>query len=312
MENVTIDTLNIEIQEYLGGIKNCKPQKKITLYQMLEKIDNPPEDILKLLSEIREAKEVNNIELTHKLKEQLPYYVPPVTIKDWRSYNGIESFTGLLTLDFDELTEKEAVNLKYDLVENNPFVISSWLSASKKGVHAIVLTDKAKDVEDFKALYDGIVNYKFANVGKLKDLRGFDNSMKKPTQPFFISYDNDTRVKNSRLFKWVNRLKEQKAPNHSYIAFKKKYNSDEVEKRLYKMIDTKIDSIVDVGHPNLLGIARAIGGYIAAGYISEIDALSYFDYKINTHSYLMQKAKTYQKTIRDLVKNGKQSPLYLD
>ena len=71
------------------------------------------------------------------------------------------------------------------------------------------------------------------------------------------------------------------------------------------------DKITDNGHPQLRSIALSMGGWVAQGYLTEMEAQSLGEQHINFNSYLSKKANVYKKTLSTFIREGMKSPLVI-
>ena len=69
------------------------------------------------------------------------------------------------------------------------------------------------------------------------------------------------------------------------------------------------DRIIDNGHPQVRSIALSMGGWVAQGYLTEMEAQSLGEQYINFNGYLSKKANIYKKTLSTFIREGMKSPL---
>lgn len=290
----------MKFQYYPADIRQNKPIDFISLIDFIKKTKTPQEKTKQLFEQIVQAEKNKDWETKHKLKSQLVKFTPCVHINNWRKYENIEKFTGLLVLDFDHLDSSEALELKNALFDSCNFIIACWLSPSKHGIKALVKIPISKDVDEFKSYAKAIIN----DLGSIK---GFDSA---PTlncvQPLYLSYDKDLLYREDFttyekkyiepvkvIFKPLNLVKEPKTETIATIVV------------------NNINTITTTGHYKLRAISYSLGGYISAGYISESDALYIINSCIEMHPYLNAKASTYKKTAQTMIIKGQSEPLYL-
>jgi hypothetical protein len=79
------------------------------------------------------------------------------------------------------------------------------------------------------------------------------------------------------------------------------------------ILKNKIDAIYDNGHPQLRAVCFALGGYVANGYISEMEAMDYAEDMIRHNAYLgiAKKVNTYIRTSVTMIRKGQTQPLSL-
>jgi hypothetical protein len=289
----------IEFQYYPAKINDCKPKGFISLDKFINLTKNPPDKIKELFQQIAEASREGNDTLKAELKKKLFKFTPCAIVKDWRKYDNITSFTGLLILDFDKLETHEAHTLKNSLFDNLDFVIASWLSPSKKGVKALINIPISKDVNEFKSYFKSIQN----NLGSAK---GFDSSAQNPILDCFLSYDPDILYRTDAT-KWTEQYFEPvKVRKEAPLLIEDKTDV------IAKIIIKNLNDITNAGHPILRAVSYSLGGYVGAGYISQTDALFLIEGCIENHWYLKTNANTYKKTAKTMIEKGILEPLYLD
>lgn len=287
-------------QYYEANIKSVVPLGYISLDRWIQSMKYPKQkfkDIFKAIETAQNKAEKN------KLKERLYYFTPCVTIKKRRCYAEIDSFTGLLTVDFDNLEPDYAIEFKEALFNEYKFIICTWLSSSKRGVRALIKIPISKSIEEFKQYFGAIEK-------KLDVYRGFDTAPKNCVLPMFMSYDPDILYRDDYQT-WTRKYIEPVKP------VIKQYIIDDKSDSVSRIIYSAINKITDNGHPQLRAAAYSLGGYVGAGYISENDAKSLIDKCIESNSYLSRgsgsfsMASTYKKTAHTMIEKGQQSPLYL-
>lgn len=153
-ENSVID-LNI----ILKNIKNGRWQTQIT--------------------EIRNCINGGENEKASVLKKNLPAFTPSGTFNERRRKENIESYSGLLHLDYDKVEDVEG--LKESII-NIPYTYSAFISPSGKGLKVMVITDAllknhTEAFNELRAYYDGIVGFES------------DRNVKDVTRLCFVSYD---------------------------------------------------------------------------------------------------------------------------
>jgi hypothetical protein len=120
------------------------------------------------------------------LKRKLPAFTISATFKERRKKDDIDSYTGLLHLDYDKLDN--AHELKAQVMEM-PFTYAAFISPSGNGVKVIVKSDNglSTHTEAFNALrdyYDGELGIES------------DGSVKDVTRLCFVSYDSTLYLNN--------------------------------------------------------------------------------------------------------------------
>lgn len=287
-------------QYYPANIKSVEPIGEISVNQFINSMRNPKQkfkDIFKAIENAQNKSEKN------QLKEHLYYFTPCVKINKRRSYQNIESFTGLLAVDFDNLEQDYANEFKIALFNEYKFIICCWLSSSKRGVRALIKIPVANSIDEFKQFFAAIQN-------EFGIYRGFDVAPKNCVLPMFMSYDPEILYRED-YHTWSRKYIEPVKP------VVKQYIINDESDRVSKIIYSSISKITENGHPQLRAVAYALGGYVGAGYISEDDAFYLIERCIDSNSYLSRgsggfsMSPTYKKTAKTMITKGKQSPLYL-
>ena len=294
-------------QYYPANIKNCKPLGFTTIEELIKLHKEPSKEMIEVFSNIAEAETTNDMELKAKLKQNnLLYFTPCVHIKDWRKYDNIIIFTGLLVLDFDHIENAEA--FKKHLFNEYPFIISAWLSPSKKGVKALVRipviqvqSPIGKSIDEFKEYFNAITD-----IMGIYD--GFDEINKNPAQPLFQSYDKELLFREEATVFCTRKPKKIFIPKPSVQPFRA-FDSNERKEQIIRMTKRKMNEIVDNGHPQLLKIAFLLGGYVGGGYLSQNEAEIFIHGLIESNEYLSKGILGYKKTASTCIEEGIKRPI---
>lgn len=290
---------DIRFQYYKANIKDSKPLGFVTLDQFFSAIKNPKPHIVSVFEQIRQAELDGDMAKKAALKTSLFSFTPAVIVKDKRCYENIIQFTGLMPLDFDHLTPDDAIELKNHLFFDFPYVIATWLSASKCGVRALVNIPIVSSTDEYKSYFEGLQHH--SDLGKYKN---FDIAPKNAVLPLFLSHDPELLMGDCDTI-WDKTYTPPKPPA------KIQYKYDANPQRVYDIIESAIDKISSNGHPQLRGASFALGGYVGAGYISFSEAEIIINNLIESNAYLSQKSSVYKKTALSMIKSGTQKPLYL-
>ena len=280
-----------------ANVHIVKPSGTVNLNQFYRAISNPNKKMKEVLSQIRKASETGDIPLKQKLKEHLFYFTPAVKIKNRRSYSDIEYFTGILPLDFDKIDN--APEFKEFIFNDHSFVMSAWLSASGKGVRALVKIPIVKTVNEFKEYFSGLERIE---PGNFRQFVGFDGITKNPTQPVFLSYDPNILIREDAEI-WDIPYVEYEKPkpiiklNHASASY--------FERKAQK----SISRITNEGHYILRATAYMLGGYVGSGALDQFEAQNIINNCIDNHSYLSKKSEIYKKTAITMINKGSQKPL---
>lgn len=301
----------IQFQVYQQPITNTRPEKQlITLHRFLDYIEDPPSRIREIFFQIAQAELADDKEEKARLKQKHLYYFNPCVIVDpVRRYEYIKSFTGLLVLDFDHIDNAE--EFKYFLFDEYKCIIAAWLSPSKRGVKCLVKipivgvkTPIDESIREFKEYYYGIAE-------EMDVYSGFDGSGQNAVLPLFQSYDPDLLDRNNPETWTIKGIKRNDYTTAPTLPPPNIDITDKDKETIVKIINTGFDNITDYGHPPLRGLCVVIGGYVAAGYIDEYDALQIINYQIESHSYLKKGIAGYKKTALSAIKKGQGKPLTL-
>ena len=293
----------ILFQYYGSDIRNTSPLGCVSLDYWIESMKNPKPEFKDIFEKIQIASLSNNKAEKDELKRHLYFFTPAVLVNDKRRYSDINRFTGLLTIDFDGLETEYAKEFKEALFKEYKYIICCWLSASKKGVRALIKIPISKNVNEFKSYYNAIRE-------ELSIYNGFDIATQNAVLPMFMSYDTEILVRKD------------------YNEFNKKYTAPEPLKvqqyfvtesnsNIEKIIISGINKITSNGHPQLRAVSFALGGYISAGYISESNAIQLIENCINGNPYLSRKhnglnmAEVYKKTAKTMILSGQFKPLFV-
>ena len=147
----------------------------------------------KQINDMRYHVKNGNEDEAEEIKRNLPCMTISATFKERRKKDYVDSYTGLLHLDYDKLENAEEV--KTNLI-SIPYTYSAFISPSGNGVKVLVKSDNAMSSHEvaFNSLreyYDKIVNVES------------DSSVKDITRLCYMSYDPDLYLnKTSEIFKY--------------------------------------------------------------------------------------------------------------
>jgi hypothetical protein len=182
--------------EDLAGLANHYLKKKITMYNLnyMPSLDGgeiktvTAQQVLEHIKKgtwenkivlIRQAIDEGDQVKADELKRNLPAFTLSATFKERRKKENIDTYSGLLHLDYDKVDDVEILK---DIIIKIPFTYSAFISPSGKGLKVIVKTDAELDshTETFNALRD-----------YYDDIAGVvsDRSVKDVTRLCFVSYD---------------------------------------------------------------------------------------------------------------------------
>ena len=283
---------------YDADITHHTPLGYVSLEYMLNAIKNPKQDIKHIFEQIMIADENKDAKRKQELKTKLFSFNPCVYIEGKRKYDNIKHFTGIAILDFDKMESVQyAEEFKEYLFNTYPYIIASWLSASKRGVRAVVKIPICSNIDEFKQYFGALEN-------ELKIYKGFDPAPKNCVLPLFISYDPNLLMRNNSTIFDRKFIPIEKPAIKQYIITDK---SNVIESIILKRINT----ITDSGHTILRATAYLLGGYIGANYIDYNYSIQMINNMIDSHHYLTQKASVYKKTAKTMIDKGINNPTYL-
>jgi hypothetical protein len=294
----------ISFQYYPARVNSNEPLGIISLEQFLISTKTPKDSTKAIFDQIAAAELSSNKKLKAELKQNhLFYFTPCVHVHPFRRYACIKHFTGLLILDFDHIDN--ARDFKYFLFDEYKSLIAAWLSPSKRGLKCLVKIPKVNTVEEFKEYYFGIAS-------EMEVYNGFDPSGQNAVLPLFQSWDMELLSRDDAetwVTKGINRRNFTTSPVIDKPVIEV---TDKDKETIIKIINTGFINIIDYGHPPLISLCVAIGGYVATGYISEYEALSQVNYNIETHPYLKKGITGYKKSALSAINKGQEKPLLLN
>lgn len=292
-------SFNTVFQYYSGNIKDSKPKGVVTLHQFVDGVANPKPKMRDLLHNIRNAETKAEKD---KMKIHLPAFTPCVHInpKGKRKYDDVIGFSGLLSLDFDGIANREtAADFKHNLFEAYPFILACWLSSSGKGVRGLVRIPECKNIDEFKARFRAIEKI-------MRQFNGFDIAPKNCVLPLFYSYDPKIRF-NYEAILFEDIEYEQEEAIVSPASWVKP--SDKFHRWSMENTEKAISKITDNGHPQLRAAAYCLGGYVGSGYISETEAIGFINSLIDSNKYLSKKPDVYKATAKTMIRKGQSQPV---
>lgn len=151
------------------------------------------------VNEIRDLINRNENEKANVMKKTLPAFTPSGTFNERRKKEYIDSYSGILHLDYDKVEDVES--LKESIVKI-PFTYSAFISPSGKGLKVIVNTDAELEshtdaFNTLRSYYDGIVGLES------------DRAVKDVTRLCFVSYDPELYInESSKIFTMQNTTSE--------------------------------------------------------------------------------------------------------
>jgi len=297
--------LNTEFFYFPANIESKKPIGRVTLYNYLKAIKQPKPEIVTLFKEIEKASLAGDKKLKDELKSKLYYFLPCVELDGLgRSYENVTGFTGLMIADMDNLEPNFAKELKEHLFYTYPFVIASFLSASKKGVKAIINIPKVSSINQFKSLFYGLMS-------EWQYYKGMDFTPKNSVLANYLTYDTELlyRLDATQWVKEGIQLDEFKEFEGEFEPLEE-VDAKDVEK-IKLILKRMFSNIVDAGHQTVRSASLVGGGWVAYGYISYDDMKEYLFELIEDTPYLQSKLRTYKTTCLQMLAKGMTAPLKL-
>lgn len=181
--------------------------KKVNIYRNINGTEMKSIDISLILKHIKNGRwqtQVNEIrdminrnenEKSSVLKKTLPAFTPSGTFNERRKKENIDSYSGILHLDYDKV---DNVEIMKDVLISIPYTYSAFVSPSGNGIKVFVLTDsKPKEhtevFNQIRAYYDRILGIES------------DRSVKDITRLCFVSFDPNLYLnESSEIFRYLN------------------------------------------------------------------------------------------------------------
>jgi hypothetical protein len=194
----------IEEREYLGkihcvrfsffydttkGIRTVKPYKEINFKDLVKIYKS---DKLKVLTEKLRATE-NETEKA-ELKKQLPFFTPMGTFSPARSLVNLHKFNSeIVCIDIDGLKPHQVQHVKF-ILEPQQSTLLCARSPRGKGIKALILINERTPKEHCYNTLKLNKNNIAEALGLNEYVSKIDNAQFNPTQPCFISYDEDIYI----------------------------------------------------------------------------------------------------------------------
>lgn len=298
--------MSTPISYYPASVYETVPLGVCTLEQMLNAIKNPKPEVLTVFKKIEEASKAKDAKLKAELKSKLFYFNPCCTTDHkGRKYENIVSYNSLMLIDLDNLEEERAVLLKQWLFDQYDCIIACFLSASKRGLKAIVRIPQATSVDDFKSYFYGIAS-------ELQWIEGWDGSAQSPILPNYLTYDRDILIRTDATV-WLGRgYKEDEFKQYTGETVVLEDITEEDRQEIREILRKGMEKITDQGHFICRSVCIAAGGYVGAGYFDADDMRDYMFELIEATPYLRAKLRAYKLTCTQMLEFGSRSALYLD
>ena len=175
---------------FLNSVKELQ-FKKMEVQKVLQQIQKG--HWKKQINDIRYHVKNGNKNEAVKIKSNLPCMTISATFKERRKKDYLESYTGLLHLDYDKLENAEEV--KTNLI-SIPYTYSAFISPSGNGVKVLVKSDS--DINSHTNAFNNLKGY----YDKIVSVES-DSSVKDITRLCYMSYDPDLYLnETSEVFKY--------------------------------------------------------------------------------------------------------------
>lgn len=293
----------VKFQFYPAFVNSKKPIGEVTLFEFLKANQDPSTKIKRVFRLIAICEKYGNMKRKATLKQNNLFYFTPCVWTDGkgRSYSNILRFTGLLVLDFDHIENANA--FKYYLFGAFNCIIAGWLSPSKRGCKFLVKIPVVQSVDEFKEYFFGL-------AVEMEKYKGFDGTGQNSVLPLFLSYDADLLYRE-KAETWTKRGKMLNAFVASTAPIVPVAVGVGDKARVQNIIIKLFDAIIDNGHPQVRSAGVTLGGYVASGYIEQMEAEQFIFTLIQNNSYLRKGIKGYQQTAKTAILTGMLSQLTL-
>ena len=147
----------------------------------------------KQIEDIQYQVNSGNTKQANELKLKLPAFTISATYNGKRKKENVESYSGLLHLDYDKLDNIQDIKSK---IISNPYTYAAFVSPSGKGLKVLVKCDN--DLSTHTYAFNALRSY----YDNLLDVES-DKSVKDVLRLCFVSYDSDMYLnENSKVFNY--------------------------------------------------------------------------------------------------------------
>lgn len=161
----------------------------LTVGELVNLIQSGAKSLSDTIKQARAVFDPSNKEAYDAIKSKLPAFVPHRFDGIGRKLENLTSYSGIVILDLDGLTTREAENVRDTIFSKSEHCLLAFLSPSGRGVKALILTDatdKAKAHDTFKAVTDYFAPLVSELLGKAVP---FDPSGKDAPRLCYLSFD---------------------------------------------------------------------------------------------------------------------------
>ena len=189
------------------------------------------------INTLRTKLESGDKEFYDNFKKQLPAVTFSATFNKKRTNENLKNYNPIIIIDIDKL-DKEQIDLNFQQLKNDDYVISFWRSPSNKGYKGLVAIEYAIDNNEFaldklhKSAFKKLSDY-FQNKYNIE----LDKSGSDITRLCFLSFDNDIILKSEfKKFSIVNEdiIVTSKQENDKSLILKFSSNKDALYNHLGK------------------------------------------------------------------------------
>lgn len=206
-------------------------------------------------------------------------------LETFREDASVVEHSGFLTLDWDDCDP----TLKIDQLKKDPYIYAAWLSPSATGVRALIKCPPS------------IENHNLYYTAFLDRYPELDSTSRNISRVTFESFDEGLWCNPNSLV-WDKKLtEEQRRKNKEKDANRRGKN---VLSTAVAMVRSSYDGIK---HESLLKAANLLGGYVAAGRVSEEEAVKVLEDEIRQKN--PKDFNSAAQTIKDGIDYGKRRPL---
>ena len=167
------------------GIYTTIPREEIDIHRLVEIYKSP------LIKRITEQIKLADEQTKKVLKKQLPFITPYGTFNPTRANINMKHFNcSLLCLDIDGLKENQVELIKAILITQQSTLLCA-VSPRGKGIKALVSISDRIPLESCYNTLKLNLHHVAESIGLTEFVNKIDPSQFKPTQPWFISFDEN-------------------------------------------------------------------------------------------------------------------------
>jgi len=264
----------------------------VTCFENFAKVSDPKRSTIEtILDRFKEdtngIQEMRQKENFKELKKSLPIACFG-GVFNHRSKEGLIKASQLMVLDFDDV---KGIVEKKKGISKCKFVLSVFVSPSGKGLKALIKIPLVKNDKEYKEYYSGARTM----------FDGLDDSGKDISRACFFAYDPYIYI-NYDCETFTKKIEE--TSSIPKMTKETKYNDYSLASRVLNIIRNAVHG---ERHVKILNASRLMGGYVAAGKISQHEAIRLLEQEC--YSIAPETPRENLKTITDGLENGLLSPL---